>query len=111
MNKDFSNKILHFMKTELINKEIIARIERAGVFHGTMDYLDAEIIRMKDVRRIYSWEGALSVTDMAVNGISRGKITPPVSVVEFMSNNIIELNKCSEKATRSIESIQTWKRE
>ena len=111
MNKDFSNIILHFMKTELINKEIIARIERAGVFHGTLDYLDAEIIRMKDVRRIYSWEGALSVTDMAVNGISRGKITPPVSVVEFMSNNIIELNKCSEKATRSIESIQTWKRE
>ena len=111
MNKDFSNKILHFMKTELINKEIIARIERAGVFHGTLDYLDAEIIRMKDVRRIYSWEGALSVTDMAVNGISRGKITPPVSVVEFMSNNIIELNKCSEKATRSIELIQTWKRE
>lgn len=99
------------MKTELINKEIIARIERAGVFHGTLDYLDTEIIRMKNVRRIYSWEGALSVTDMAVNGISRGKITPPVSVVEFMSNNIIELNKCSEKATRSIESIQTWKRE
>ncbi len=99
------------MKTELINKEIIARIERAGVFYGTLDYLDTEIIRMKDVRRIYSWEGALSVTDMAVNGISRGRITAPVSMVEFMSNNIIELNKCSDKATRSILSIETWKRE
>lgn len=97
------------METKLINKKIIARIERAGVFHGTLDYLDTEIIRMKNVRRIYSWFGALSVTDMAVNGIRTGKITEPVSMVEFMSNNIIELNECSDKATRSIESIESWK--
>ncbi len=111
MNKDFSNNILHFMKTELINKEIIARIDGAGVFHGTLDYLDAEIIRMKNVRRIYSWMGALSVTDMAVNGIRTGKVTVPVTTVEFMSRRIIELNKCSDKATESIKSIESWKDE
>ena len=97
------------MNTSLLNKKIIARIERAGVFHGTLDYIDGEIIRMKDVRRIYYWNGALSVTDIAAVGITGGKVTVPVSTVEFMSDKIVELNECSDEATKSIEAIKPWK--
>lgn len=97
------------MNTSLLNKKIIARIDCAGVFHGTLDYIDNEIIRMKDVRRIYYWNGALSVTDIAANGITGGKVTIPVSTVEFMSDKIIELNECSDEATKSIEAIKSWK--
>jgi len=97
------------MNTELIGKKIIARIERAGVFHGTLDYIDNEIIRLKDARRIYYWNGALSVTDIAANGITGGKVTIPVTTVEFMSGKIIELNECSEEASKSIEAIKPWK--
>lgn len=97
------------MNTSLLKKKIIARIDRAGVFHGTLDYIDGEIIRLKDARRIYYWNGALSVTDIAAKGITGGNVTIPVSTVEFMSNKIIELNECSEEATKSIESIKAWR--
>ena len=97
------------MNTSLLNKRVIARIDRAGVFHGTLDYIDNEIIRLKDARRIYFWEGALSVTDIAARGISCGKLTFPVTTVEFMSDKIVELNECSAEATKSIESIKPWK--
>ena len=97
------------MNTSLLNKKIIARIDRAGVFHGTLDYIDNEIIRLKDARRIYYWNGALSVTDIAAKGITGGKVTIPVSTVEFMSGKIVELNECSDEATKSIESIKPWK--
>ena len=97
------------MNTELLNKRIIARIERAGVFHGTLDYIDNEIIRLKDARRIYYWNGALSVTDIAAKGITGGKVTIPVTTVEFMSDKVVELNECSEEATKSIEAIKVWK--
>lgn len=97
------------MNTELLNKKIIARIDKAGVFHGTLDYIDSDILRLKDARRIYFWNGALSVTDMAVKGISGGKVTIPVTTVEFMSENIVELNECSDEATKSIEAIKPWK--
>ena len=97
------------MNTSLLNKKIIARIERAGVFHGTLDYIDNEIIRLKDVRRIYYWNGALSVTDIAAKGITGGKVTVPVSTVEFMSDKIVELNECSDESTKSIEAIKPWK--
>lgn len=97
------------MNTELLNKKVIARISRAGVFHGTLDHIDNDIIRLKDSRRIYRWEGALSVTDMAANGLTGGKISAPVSKVEFMTNAVIELNECSEDASKSIETIKPWK--
>ena len=97
------------MNTELLNKKVIARIDRAGVFHGTLDYIDGEILRLKGARRIYYWEGALSVTDMASVGLTGGKISAPVSTVEFMSEKIVELNECSDKASKSIETIKVWK--
>jgi hypothetical protein len=97
------------MNTELLGKKIIARIDRAGVFHGTLDHIDNDIMRLKDARRIYYWNGALSVTDMAANGITGGKVTVPVTTVEFMSDKIVELNECSEEASKSIEAIKPWK--
>lgn len=97
------------MNTELLNKKVIARIERAGVFHGTLDYIDNEIMRLKDARRIYYWEGALSVTDMASRGLTSGKISAPVSKVEFLTDKVIELNECSGDASRSIEAVRVWK--
>ena len=97
------------MNTELLNKRVIARIERAGVFHGTLDYIDSDIVRLKDARRIYYWRGALSVTDIAAKGITDGKVTIPVATVEFLSDKIVELNECSEEASKSIEAIKPWK--
>ena len=97
------------MNTSLKGKKIIARIDRAGVFHGTLDYIDSDIIRLKDARRIYYWNGALSVTSMAAKGITDGKVTIPVTTVEFMSDKIVELNECSDAATKSIEAIKPWK--
>lgn len=97
------------MNTELLNKKVIARIDRAGVFHGTLDHIDNDIMRLKDARRIYYWEGALSVTDMAANGIRAGKISTPVTTVEFMTSKVVELNECSDEASRSIEAIKVWK--
>ena len=71
------------MNTSLLNKKIIARIERAGVFHGTLDYIDNEIIRLKDARRIYYWNGALSVTDIAAKGCHWGFEEPKQLTIEF----------------------------
>lgn len=96
-------------KSELINKTVIARIERAGVFMGALDYIDGDIVRLKDVRRIYYWMGALSVTDMAVNGITSGKVTVAVGVAEFNRSALVELNECTEKAIKKIKAIAPWR--
>lgn len=96
--------------TSLIGKKIIARIDRAGVFHGTLAAKDAETTTMTDVRRIYYWRGALSVTDMSVTGVKAGsKVTVPAKRVEFETTKVVELIECTDEASKSIESIEPWK--
>lgn len=95
--------------SKLINETVIARINYAGVFMGVLDYVDDDIVRLTDVRRIYRWRGALSVTDMAKNGLIGGEITEPCAMVEFNRQNLIEINKCSEDAVNSIKQIKPWK--
>ena len=95
-------------KSALINKTVIARIDRAGVFMGTLSHIDNDIIRLTDVRRIYYWRGALSVTDMAANGIASGKVTKPCEIVEFNRSALVELNQCSEAAINRIKAIDAW---
>ena len=97
------------MESKLIGKQIIARIERAGVFFGTLEAKDSEITRMTDVRRIYYWSGALSVTDMSRNGIADGTVSAPAKSVEFETSSVIELNECAEEAVKSITSVKPWK--
>ena len=93
----------------MIGKKIIARIDRAGVFHGTLAAKDAETTTMTDVRRIYYWQGALSVTDMSVTGLNAGKVTVPAKCVEFETAKVLELLECTDEANRSIEGIEPWK--
>lgn len=95
--------------SNLIGKKVIARIDRAGVFHGILTAKDAETTTMSDVRRIYYWRGALSVTDMSVTGVAEGsKVTVPAKCVEFETAKVIELIECSAEASKSIESIKSW---
>lgn len=96
--------------TNLIGKKIIARIDRAGVFHGTLAAKDAETTTMTDVRRIYYWKGPISVTDMSVTGVKAGsKITLPAKRVEFETGKVVELIECTNEASRAIESIEPWR--
>lgn len=95
-------------KSALINETVIARIDRAGVFMGTLAHIDSDIVRLTTVRRIYYWQGALSVTDMASNGIKGGKVTKPCDVVEFNRSALTEINKCSDKAAKCITAIKPW---
>lgn len=95
-------------KTSLANQTVIARIDRAGVFMGTLAHIDSDIVRLTNVRRIYYWQGALSVTDIASNGIKSGKVTKPCDVVEFNRSGLVEINKCSDKAAKCITEIKPW---
>lgn len=94
--------------SELINETVIARIDRAGVFMGTLAHIDSDIVRLFNVRRIYYWQGALSVTDMASNGIKSGKVTLPAAAVEFETKNVVELVLASDEATARIKAIEPW---
>lgn len=93
------------------NKKVIIRADQAGVFFGTLKEKNGNEVTMTDVRRLWYWDGAASLSQLAVDGTCRPencKFT--VTVPEMTVLGIIEIILCSNKAIKSIEGVAEWKR-
>lgn len=88
----------------------IIRSDRAGVFAGVLKERSGSEVIMTDVRRIWYWQGAASLSQLAVDGVSdprRSKFSIPVPEMTVLG--IIEVIPCSEKAEASIKGVPLWK--
>lgn len=93
------------------NTKVIIRAEKAGVFYGEIKQRDKDEVVMTNVRRIWYWDGAASLSQLATEGVTRPqncKFT--VTVPEMTILGVIEIIPCTEKAIESIESVRVWKR-
>lgn len=90
----------------------IVRTYSAGVFAGWYDRKtkgkEGKII---DSRRLWYWDGAASLSQLANNGtVSPDKCKFPEIVQETDLKEIIEIIPCTEKAKESILSVRVWKK-
>ena len=95
----------------MIGKKVIIRADRAGVFFGTLKEKNGNEVTLTDCRRIWYWDGAASISQLAVDGTSRAsncKFT--VIVAEITILGVIEIIPCTDKAVNSIENVAVWKR-
>ena len=92
------------------NRFYIVRADRAGVFFGhIMERVGSEVT-MTDVRRLWYWDGACSLSQMAVDGVKNPdgcKFT--VVVPEMTILGVIEIIPANEAAVKNIEAVKPWK--
>lgn len=82
----------------MIGKFVVVRTINAGVHFGILAEFISEnrqCIRLEKARRLWSWQGALSLSEVAMNGvnISNSKISVPVD--EIILTQAIEIIPCS----------------
>ena len=95
---------------KFLNQKCIVRGDSSGVFFGTVREINGQTVVMENVRRIWYWEGANSISELATNGTANPndcKFT--VAVPNVCILDAIEINVCTEKAIKSIESVKEWK--
>jgi hypothetical protein len=99
---------------KLIGKKVIIRSYGAGVFFGTLNEAekseDEWTVELLDCRRIWKWNGACSITQLAVDGTKKPldcKFT--VTEESIIVSSVIEIHECSEKAVKSIKGVKEWK--
>ena len=95
----------------MLNKKVIIRADRAGVFFGTLKEKNGTEVVLTDCRRLWYWDGASSLSQLAVDGTTAPencKFTVIVPEIAILS--IIEIIPCTEKAIVSIEGVKEWKR-
>ena len=100
---------------KLIGKKVIVRSYGAGVFFGILNEVerseDKYTVELLNCRRLWSWSGACSITQIAVDGTKepescRFTITEKSIVIA----SVIEIHECTEKATKSIDGVKEWKK-
>ena len=99
-------------KAEELNgmKYCIVRTYSAGVFAGYVESRSGMEIVVRKARRIWYWDGAASLSQLAVDGTSKPeKCKFPCEVDKIELLQAIEIIECTEKAKKSIESVKIWK--
>lgn len=91
--------------------KVIIRADRAGVFYGEIKERNGSEVVMTNARRLWYWDGAASLSQLATEGVTRpGNCKFTVIVEEMTILGVIEIIPCTEKAEESIDSVAVWKR-
>jgi hypothetical protein len=93
----------------VIGKHVIARTYSAGVFAGTLKARDGKEVVLTNARRIWYWDGAASLSQLAVDGVSKpDNCKFPAAVYEVLLTETIEIIPTTEKARASIDGVKVW---
>lgn len=80
------------------NKFVLIRTHSAGVHFGTLIERNGQEVHLKNARRLWSWSGALSLSEIAMNGIDLKNSKVSVPVDEIILPQAVEIISVSVKS-------------
>ena len=90
-------------------KHFIVRTFSAGVFFGEIESKDGKVVVMKNARRLWYWDGAATLSQLAVEGTSKPRECKfPCAVPRVELTEAIEILDVTPTAKKSLDSVATW---
>ena len=89
---------------------VIVRTYLAGVFAGYLESRDGQEVVLRKARRLWYWNGAASLSQLAEEGVSKPqdcKFPREVSKVQLLQ--AVEILDCTQKAKESIQGVWEWR--
>lgn len=88
----------------------IIRADRAGVFFGHIKERRGDEVDMTDVRRLWYWNGAASISQLAMEGVKHPELSKfTVTVPEMTILGVIEIIPCTDEAVKNIKAVEEWR--
>jgi hypothetical protein len=88
----------------------IVRATNAGVFFGKITDRKNDEVTMADVRKLWRWDGACAVEQLALEGTKKPDgCNFTVSVPSLVVLGVNQVIPCSEEAVKSIKAVAEWK--
>jgi hypothetical protein len=95
----------------MIKRICIIRSYASGVHFGeiaeTRDTVHGLSVTLKNSRRIHYWEGACSLSQVAMEGIKTGRVA--MELPEIQVENVIEIIPLSDTAIDNLSNQPIWK--
>ena len=92
-------------------KYVIVRTYSAGVFAGYLESRKGKEVRLTKARRLWYWNGAASLSQLAVDGVKcplECRFPCPVDVTLLEAIEILDVTPVAKKV---IEGVPEWKAE
>lgn len=97
------------MMKDIMNKKVIVRGDSSGVFFGTITAKEGQEVRLENCRRLWYWDGAASISQIALEGVKRpNQCKFTVVVSSIIITDVIEIIPCTDKAIQNIEKVRVW---
>jgi len=94
----------------MIGKDVLVRTYSAGVHVGTLKSRDGKEVVLTNARRIWYWDGAATLSQLAIDGTSKPENCKfPGAVPEILLTEAIEIIPITDKARESIAGVKAWK--
>jgi hypothetical protein len=92
-----------------VGSYIVVRATNAGCFAGTLKSKDGDTTVLTNVRRLWYWSGAASLSELAQRGTSNPSACKfPIAVDEQEILGTIERIATTEEAQSSIQGVPVW---
>ena len=100
--------VLKADKQEVIKNYVIIRTYAAGCHAGELVSKNDTVVTLRNARRLYYWSGAATLSQLAMEGVSKPeKCKFPCEVGEI-TLQWIEIIPCTQKAIDSIKGVTIW---
>lgn len=87
----------------------MVRTYSAGVFAGYIESREGKEAVLRKARRIWYWDGAASLSELATRGTSKpNNCKFPCEVDKIILTEVIEIIPISAEAKKSIEGVPVW---
>lgn len=87
----------------------MVRTYSAGVFAGYIESRNGKEAVLRNARRIWYWDGAASLSQLATDGTSKPENCKfPCTVDKVILTEVIEIIPITAKAKASIDSVKVW---
>lgn len=101
---------VYVKKREVSDDYCIVRTHSAGVFAGVIISRKGNEVEMKNARRLWHWEGAASLSQLAMEGVSKPLSCKfPCEMSSVTLTEAIEIIPCTIGAINSIKGVPIWK--
>ena len=92
------------------NAYYIVRCANSGVFAGNIKHREGREVTMTNVRRLWYWSGAASLSQLALEGVKNpGNCKFTVTVSELVVLDAVELIPCTAEAEACIKGVPEWR--
>ena len=94
----------------MVGRYCMVRTYSAGVFAGTVKSRDGKEAVLTDARRIWYWDGAASLSQLATEGTSKPQSCKfPCAVPEVLLTEVVEIIPITDEAEKSISEVPVWR--